>query len=66
MKAKWASRCPICKLRIYPGDDIERGLWKVEIPEKYNYDQQRTEGGYTRTYKYAHSDCSQVMEVENG
>jgi len=66
MKARFAGRCPICNLRIYKGDDITRGVWTREVAERYNFEQQRTEGGYTRTYKYAHSDCSQVMEVENG
>jgi len=50
-------------LRIYKGDDIERGRWTREIPERYNYEQQRTEGGYTRTFKYAHTECSEVMSV---
>ena len=66
MIAKFAGRCPICKLRIYKGDDIESGHWPVEIPEKYNYVMQRTEGGHTRTFKYAHSMCAEVMSVKAG
>ena len=66
MKAKWPGRCPICKLRIYKGDDIERGRWTRDIPERYNYDAQRSEGGYTKTFKYAHSMCAEVMSVQAG
>jgi hypothetical protein len=28
--------------------------------------QQRTEGGGTRTFKFAHTQCSEVMDVETG
>ena len=65
MKARYPSRCPICNLRIYKGDEIERGRWYREIPERYNYDKLRSEGGYTKTFKYAHSECSEVMEVKD-
>jgi hypothetical protein len=63
MKAKFAGRCPICNLRIMKGDEITAGRWQRDIKEKYNYMQQRTEGGGTRTFKYAHTQCAEVMDV---
>jgi hypothetical protein len=48
------------------GDEITAGRWQRDVKEKYNYMQQRTEGGGTRTFKYAHAQCSEVMDVETG
>ena len=57
MKAMYPGHCPICKLPISVGQEITGGRWKRKVKEQYNYVALRTVGGYTKTYKVAHSRC---------